>query len=359
MARFGESCRAPDTRPFRIVCVDTCLTALRERGIKPDLVIILESQHWNLDDFSGLSGLDIPAAFDLSALPISARLLGNRLFLFFTPWTRLRIFQRLEEAGLLPDSFIPLGSVGISAVAISMRLTKGVIITAGIDFSFNMDLSHAKSTPGHLARLRRQNRFRGLINTDAAFGQSVSRSVSKAGEQVLSNTMMRNYRDLFEKHFTGCNRLFDLQGSGLSLGIKTLSINEAFSLLTNAKDMVNKCCDGAKGTLSTANSLMLTTYKQEVNEQSAEKLRNFVLAEQDRLKLLRDMLTGVLPMDFSKLATLIDECDYLWAHFPDYAASSRRPYKAELESGGQAVVSFLNRVRAEIDPFLKLWYKAV
>jgi hypothetical protein len=170
---------------------------------------------------------------------------------------------------------------------------------------------------------------------------------------------MRNYRDLFEKHFTSCNRLFDLPGSGLSLGIKTLSINEAFSLLTNGKDMVNKCCDGAKGTLSTANSLMLTTYKQEVNEQSAEKLRNFILAEIDRLILLKDILTGDAQMDYNMLAGLIDECDYLWAHFPDYAASSRRPDKAELEAGGQAVVSFLNRVRAEIDPFLKLWYKTV
>jgi hypothetical protein len=359
ITRFGEACRLPETRPFRIVCVDTCLTALRERGIKPDLAIILESQHWNLDDFSGLSGLDIPAAFDLSALPVSARMLGNRLFLFFTPWTRLRIFRRFEEAGLLPVRFKPLGSVGLSAVAISTRLTQGAIITAGIDFSFSMDSSHARSTPGHLARLRRQNRFKGLVNTDAAFGLSVFRAFSKTGEQVFTNTVMRNYRNLFDKQFSGCNRLFDLPGSGLPLGIKTLSMEEAFSLLTNSIGMVNKPWNSTKETSATANSAMLTNYKQEVNEQSAEKMRNFILNEINRLKLLRDILTGVVPMDYNTLAALVDECDYLWAHFPDYAASSRHPDKAELEAGGQAVISFLNRVRAEIDPFLKLWYKAV
>ncbi|MDR2924030.1 MAG: DUF115 domain-containing protein [Treponema sp.] len=353
--RFGQACLLPETRPFRIVCVDTCLPALRERGIRPDLAIILESQHWNLDDFTGLSGWDIPAAFDLSALPGSARALGNRLFLFFTPWTRLCIFRRLGAAGLLPASLPPLGSVGITAAAISIRLTRGAVITAGLDFSFTLDSFHARSTPGHLARLRRQNRFTGLINAEAAFGHSVLGTVSKTGKKVLSNPAMRNYRELFEKQFTGCPRLFDMAGSGLPLGIKTLSTDEAFFLLTNTGQEVNRRCEDEKITLTSANTALLTGITQEVNKQSAEKLRNCILDEVKRLTLLRGILTGEAPMDYGNLAGLIEECDYLWAHFPDYAASSRRPDRAELESGGQAVVSFLKRLRAEIDPFLTLW----
>jgi hypothetical protein len=352
VVRFGEACREPNSRLFKIVCVDTCLPALRGRGIRHDLVIILESQHWNLDDFTGLSGWDVPAAFDLSALPGSAGVLGNRLYLFFTPWTQLRIFNRLEAAGLLPTSLIPLGSVGLSAVAISMRLTQGTIVTAGIDFSFSMDSYHARSTPGHLARLRRQDRFTGLLNKEA-FGQSVSHAVSKIGTPVLSNPGMRNYRDLFEREFAGCSsRLFDLAGSGLPLGIKTLPTEEAFGLLTSGDDMVNKHNNGMKTLLTKANTNLSTNNDQPVYN---EKMRDFALAEQKRLTLLRDILTGKVPMDYSSLTGLIDECDYLWAHFPDYAASSRRPGKAELEAGGQAVVSFLKRVRVEIDLFLKLW----
>jgi len=232
--------------------------------------------------------------------------------------------------------------VGLSAVAISLRLTQGVIITAGIDFSFSMDLYHARSTPGHLARLRRQNRFKGLLNADAAFGQSVFSAVSKNGTRVLSNPSMRNYRDLFEKQFAGCSsRLFDLAGSGLPLGIKTLSLDKALSSLTSNKHVVNR------------------PYIDEITTPDAEILNDFIHKEADRLLELRAMLTGESAMDYGILAGLVDGCDYLWAHFPDYAASSRRPDKAELEAGGQAVISFLKRVRAEIDPFLKLWYKSV
>jgi len=339
-SRFGESCRMPETRPFIIICVDTCLPALCQRGIKPDLAIILESQHWNLDDFTGLSGWDVPVAFDLSALPRSAVVLAGGLFLFFTPWTQLTIFKRLDASGFLPASLLPLGSVGLSAVAVSMRLTQGAIITAGIDFSFSMDAYHARSTPGHLARLRRQNRFTGLLNAEAAFGQSIFRAVSKAGSRVFSNPVMRNYRDLFEKVFAGSSpRLFDLPGSGLPLGIKTLSMEEAFGLLAGGNKTAKR--ENAASSLP-----------------CAEKQRDFVQAEIDRLLVLRGILTGSVPMDYNNLAKLIDECDYLWAHFPDYAASSRRPDKAELEAGGQTVVSFLNRIRAEIEPFLKLWANA-
>jgi len=343
-ARFGGL--LPQVRPFKIVCADTCLPALRRRGIRPDLAVILESQHWNLDDFSGLSGWGVPAAFDLSALPGSASVLGSGLFLFFTPWTQLAIFKRLAAAGLLPASMVPLGSVGLSAVALSLRLTQGVVITAGIDFSFSMDSSHARSSPCHLAKLRRQNRFTGLINGEAAFGQSVFSAVSKQGTRVLSNHAMRHYRDLFEKEFSSCPRLFDLPGSGLPLGVKTLSMEEAFVLLTHSNSIVNDS-DNDKKPLSNVNQL--------VNKEYEVKMQNFALAEIERLNVLRDILTGKVPADYGLLATCIDECDYLWAHFPDYAASSRRPGKAELESGGQSAVSFLKRLRVEIDPFLKLW----
>ena len=107
--------------------------------------------------------------------------------------------------------------------------------------------------------------------------------------------------------------------------------------------------------LTKSNTNLSTSNDQTVYKNYTEKIRDFILAEVARLTLLRNILTGSSPMDYSILANLIDECDYLWAHFPDYAASSRRPTKAELEAGGQAVVSFLKRVRAEIDPFLKLW----
>jgi hypothetical protein len=114
-------------------------------------------------------------------------------------------------------------------------------------------------------------------------------------------------------------------------------MEEAFALLTCNEQAVNE------------------PYNDKKTTPSATKLRDFIHEEIDRLLELRGLLTGSIPMDYHSLANLIDECDYLWAHFPDYAASSRCPDKTELKAGGPGVVSFLNRVRAEIDPFIKLW----
>jgi hypothetical protein len=90
----------PAERPFKIICVDTCLGALKDRNIVPDLVVILESQHWNMRDFIGCAGWKIPAALDFSALPQSAGVLGGEGFLFMTPWTELNIFKRFKNAAI-------------------------------------------------------------------------------------------------------------------------------------------------------------------------------------------------------------------------------------------------------------------
>jgi hypothetical protein len=344
----------PDERPFRIICVDTCLSALKERRITPDMAVILESQHWNLEDFTGLSGWNIPAAMDLSALPGSAGVLSGELFLFFTPWTELNIFERLGAAGLLPTSLPPLGSVGLSAVAIARLLTCGTIITAGLDFSFTMDSSHARSTPEHKKRLRRHNRFKGLLNADAAFGQAVFATVSKTGQRVLSNPSMRNYRDLFEREFGPVANgrgpkssakndapFFDMSNgtadSGLPLGIETLSPEASFKTLSGGSSITPNISPSLNG-----------------DNSASEKLMSFIRDEQNRLILLRNMLTGESAMDYDTLTRLVDECDYLWAHFPDYAASARRPSQTELEANSGTAISFLKRLRVEIDPFIKL-----
>ena len=334
--RFGGNLQQAEKRPFKIICVDTCLPALRARNIRPDLAVILESQHWNLGDFIGVSGWGVPAAMDLSALPRSGNILGGGLFLFFTPWTELRLFERLNAAALLPATLAPLGSVGLSAVEIARRLCGGTIVIAGIDFSFTFDSYHARSTPGHRDKLHRHSRFAGLLNPVPAFAHGVSLTLSKTGQPVRSNPAMRNYRSLFEREFATDTRIFDIAGSGLPLGLKTLSIDEA-------GDILGKPAAGETIPPCPAPPIPV------------EKLRTFISGEQDRLTQLRDMLAGAAAADQQRLNTLIDECDYLWAHFPDYAAAGgRRPAASEIAGASPAAISFLKRLRAEIDPFLEL-----
>jgi hypothetical protein len=333
-ALWGGKIPEPAQRRFKIICVDTCLPALNERQILPDLAVILESQHWNLRDFTGLRGLEIDTALDLSALPASAQVLNGKRYFFTTQWTGLALFKRLEEAGLLPEAFAPMGSVGLSAVAIALRICKGPVITGGIDFSYTLDAYHARSTPGHLNLQTGQNRFRSIINAGSAFRDRTFPTLSKTGKSVRSDPVMNNYRNIFEQEFGAIVRLLDINGAGLPLGIKTISPRETFTVLNEA----GKASQPAFRPQADVPS----------RSRQREKIAAFIRLEMETLKTIKDMLTGLLPPDTARLEELLDTADYLWAHFPECAgAGGNRPPGTDL--------GFLKRVRTEIDPFQKLW----
>jgi len=349
-ARFAGEL-APESRPFKIICVDTCLGALKDRQITPDLVVILESQHWNLRDFIGCRGWDVPAVVDLSALPASTKILGNG-YLFFTPWTSLRIFERAEKAELLPAAIPPLGSVGLTAVEIARRVTRGKIICAGLDFSFTADKYHARGTPGHRGKLNAQTRLRGILNA-VAFDTASFAAVSKNGLSVRTNPVMQNYRALFEQEFGGDSRLFDIEGCGLSLGIKTLSL-EALKTGTPLKgvDDINLHSVAHRKLQQDEKKregFSLSSAPGEERDMLTQKVSLFFESEKKRLEELKAILTGV-NVARERLSVLVDECDYLWAHFPD-CSGGRRP---ELGDNSPTALSFLKRVRAEIDPMVGL-----
>jgi len=328
-------------RPFKIVCVDTCLGSLKERGIVPDLVVILESQHWNLRDFTGCYNWQVPFAVDLSALPQSALMLSGGGFLFMTPWTPLQIFERLKKAQMLPAVLPPLGSVGLTAVELTRRLTTGNIICAGLDFSFTSDKFHARGTPGHRSLLNSQTRLRSIYNY-AAYGQSSAAAVSKNGLSVYTNPALKNYRALFEQEFGGDSRIFDIEGTGLPLGVKTLSMSGAMDLLVKVDPKyITQRHKGHKEHKGREEEREEGKGKRE----EGRRLESFIDSERKLLEELRDLLTGEAAADNVRLSELISECDYLWAHFPDYNAS-RRPVIND--------ISFLKRLRTEIDPMLKL-----
>jgi hypothetical protein len=343
--RFGDLSGGGATRPFKIVCVDTALSVLYQRRIKPDLAVALESQHWNLRDFIGLGDWEIPTAMDLSALRATGEMLGGHPRLFFTPWTGLSLFSRLRSARLLPEEFPPLGSVGLSAVAIACRLSAGPVIVAGMDFSFTLDRTHARSAPAHLEQLRSQTRLRSPINPEGAFRRGCYAALSKTGEPVRSNQSMKNYRDLFQREFASGGlgrRIRNVAGPGLDLGLETLSVGAACAVLAGNPDGETEGCAvpagntggegcGAGALTSAGAAAKLTT--------------GFIEAEIGSLKQLRGILTGENKEGPEQLGALLDRCDYLWAHFPDCAGTGgRRPAETDL--------GFLKRVRAEIDPFI-------
>jgi hypothetical protein len=140
---------------------------------------------------------------------------------------------------------------------------------------------------------------------------------------------MRTYRNLFEEEFSGGGNIHDVAGTGLPLGVKTLSPEAALDLLCGSGELPpesRRPDSGVSGALF-----------------DREKTSLFVKRELEMILELRDILVRG-----GELFPLLEELDYLWAHFPEYAgAEGKKPAAGD--------TGFLKRVRAEIDPFVKLW----
>jgi hypothetical protein len=80
----------------------------------------------------------------------------------------------------------------------------------------------------------------------------------------------------------------------------------------------------------------------------SRRLVDFANREINALIQLRGFLTGELSAASGRLESLLDSLDYLWAHLPVCAGrEGERPPASD--------IAFLKMVRAETDPFLRLW----
>jgi hypothetical protein len=275
-----------------LVCVDTALPALRARGLRADLAVALEAQHWNLRDFIGCRSAAGALALDMSALPAAACCIDGPVYLFFTPWTHLRIFDRLKQRGLLPLQMPPLGNVGITAYALARSLFPPDPIPCGLDFAFTLDQYHCRDSPGHIDRLRGLNRFRSPLAADAALRPGTFSAINGRREPVRMDPVMRGYRELF-------------------------------SAVQNTAIPLSPWPDIPRTTTAAA----------------------FIQETRSALVRIRDILGGRCAASSGELAALLNEHDFLFAHYPDYAGTDK--------PAGVEDISFLKRIRAEIDAFIE------
>jgi hypothetical protein len=157
---------------------------------------------------------------------------------------------------------------------------------------------------------------------------------------------MQKYRDLFEREFSGNLRLFDIAGPGLNLGLPILELPAALEMLGGGNSGEYSRGGSNRGSSNHGKSSCPASAE---NITLKNKIAAFIKEERGILLELRGILSGEAPESSTgpqKLPALLDACGYLWAHFPEYAGGVPR---TGLES------SFLNRVRVEIDPFIKQW----
>ncbi len=310
---------------YFILCADTALQPLLKYGIKPDGVFVEEAQSLIVKAFTG-SSKDTHIFAGLSSIPNLVHRAGSKnVSYFFTEYAEGKFFDSLKSQSFMPPANKPFGSVGLTAVYYALKFRKNnsipVYIT-GLDFSYSTGLTHTKGALAHILRLIQTNRLLPSQNYAAAFGIGTEKLTGKNGRQVITTPTLKSYATMFKNFFSGQKNLFDAGKSGIGLGLPYADI-DCFVVKV-------PCNDGVK-TESRTNLY-------------AKEIESFLQRERDALEKLRNLLTGKTDLKgdelLSEIKNIAEAREYLYLHFADgYRFSTSQ--------------SFLNRIRTEIDFFLK------
>lgn len=312
---------------FFLIAVDAALPALKSLGIPVDAVVCEESQSVISECFVGLQKSADFAICSLSSCPRTAMDAGNRCLFYTTLFDDLSFIDKARKARIIPPIVPPLGSVGLTAVflALKFRHSEDVSVTTfGLDFSFSLGKTHARGTLQHIKRACSQNKIHPLGNYGAHFCEGAFFTADKNNRTTTTTVALNGYAHIFRNYFYNAKNLFDGANSGLNLGLPIKTLNSK--------------TDGSP--YSQPNKI----YKTDSMETTC-KIKEYLETEKNALQDLRDILSGEKKVSEiernEKIRMLLFERDYLFFHFPD-------GIQARLEQ------DFLNRIRAELDGFLKI-----
>lgn len=147
---------------YFIICVDAMAPFLVAAGFKNFLVVSDEAQAVIRNCFLALRGFGVTVAHSLSAAPVDFKLLGVKELFYTTEFFPAHFIKRLAFGKDFPPTIPPLGSVGLTAVEIALRVRKSAqvpIFTLGLDFSYKPMKTHARDSFPIIRRLETQNRL--------------------------------------------------------------------------------------------------------------------------------------------------------------------------------------------------------
>ena len=200
-----------------LLSVDTALPFLAAKGLVPDAVVVLESQFINLRDFYGIPTKDILLIADLFSYPRVWRLPWKKKIAFFSRFAPLRYFNTLEKHALEEYVLPPYGSVGVAAVAIAASISQNTVYCSGIDFSYRLGKSHARGTQFLFEELCSSTRVSPAGLFVPFFKRPLLRTTGKVSK-VLSDLILLNYRLTLKNFIRGSENIYDLNPLGLDIG---------------------------------------------------------------------------------------------------------------------------------------------
>lgn len=320
------------SKSFFIICVDAAFSPLLDNGITPDAVIAVEGQQVIEKAYIGRpSDSGVLLIMDLVSRNHIPYITNGNTSFFISEYANMNFFNSLAKKELLPPVMPPLGSVGLVAMEIALRLRSSCDIPvyfSGLDFSYTAGITHAKGTSSHKNLLSTNSRLKSVYNLAAAFGGENFQIESKDSTHMITSRILEAYALLFTENFSDIKNVFDAGISGMDLKTEKKNFSE---VINSVKEESSKL-------------------SFELKKQSGlkKKIFEFLSEEENALEELKDLFTYADSSRFRKkeipLETQVDELiknrEYLYIHFPD-AVGATNPQ------------SFYNRIRIELDFFLK------
>ena len=319
---------------FFIICVDAAASPLLDNGITPDAIIAVEGQQVIEKSYIG-SPADSKCLLimDLVSRNHIPYITKGKYSFFISNYADMNFFELLKGSNLLPPVIKPLGSVGLVAMEIALKLRKDInipVFFSGLDFSYSVGITHAKGTAAHKGLLFSNNKLKSVYNISSAFNTGTSSITSIDGTKMITSKALESYALLFNETFEDEQNIFDIRTSGINLTSAKVDFNQ---ILNSISDDLNK-----------TNSKFNPDY-QPIERSS---ITSFLQNEKQALEELKDLFTYAENSSFRKrditlneqIDNILSNREYLYIHFPD-AVGPTNPQ------------SYYNRIRIELDFFLK------
>ena len=366
MEKTARSIRSVQSA-FYIVAADAALAPLFRFGIEPDAVVCEEAQSVIAPFFLGANGKRFRVFAGITSWPKLFDLSDGTICYFSPHYDDTAFFDSLVVRRILPCIMPPLGSVGLTATKIALMLRKTdriPVFVTGLDFSYRAGTTHARGSAPHTARLASSFRISPAANYEAAFGCSMQKIIGKDGSPFFTSPALLSYVQTFRAYFSESPNLFDAGTTGIELGIPQKDVDDLIREIVNTvgaeRDRRKKDANGAEsivGKKDSENDIdrkgadekavyaeKTFTERTAFLERKALSVRNFYEKEECALERLKNILSSGRNMSEDERRVEIEKLlaarEYLYLHFPD-------GLKASFD------LSFLKRVRAEIDFFIK------
>jgi hypothetical protein len=216
---------------IHLISVDTALEPLLKSGIKPDVIVTLDAQFYNLFDFFSIlkgqkNSNKMKLVADTTTYPKILKYWPGDLY-FSESVSRINEGDNIRYVGhplmeylsiYLPP-FDPLecgGSVTTTAIELALYLGADPVIVAGFDLSYTSFMTHINSSAFYTLFSAKETRLQNLQTSmiDSIRKRKLQRVQGVNGDPVLSDFIFLKYMDWIKEKDEYKNRVFNATCEG-------------------------------------------------------------------------------------------------------------------------------------------------